>query len=68
MSVIEHLRDCRCSFHEASLLYGLPAGSALQNRLASLDPTADAVPPLMVPRVAQVLGGQLPAGFPVFPM
>ena len=39
-----------------------PAGSALQNRLASLDPTADAVPPLMMPRVAQVLGGHsLPA-------
>ena len=38
------------------------AGSALQNRLATLDPTADAVPPLMVPRVAQVPGGHcLPA-------
>ena len=41
-----------------------PSGSALQNRLASLDPTADAVPPLMVPRVAQVLGGHMPAGSP----
>ena len=41
--------------------------AALQNRLASLDPTADAVPPLMVPRVAQVLGGQLPAVFPKYP-
>ena len=38
-----------------------------ENRLAPLDPTADAVPPLMVPRVAQVLGGQLPAVSPKYP-
>ena len=48
--------------HQETTNLPLAAGSALQNRLASLDPTANAVPPLMVPRVAQVLGGHcLPA-------
>ena len=40
--------------HQENANLPLAAGSALQNRLATLDPTADAVPPLMVPWVAQV--------------
>ena len=37
------------------------------NRLASLDPTADAVPPLTLPRVAWVSGGSVPSELGTFP-
>ena len=41
-----------------------PAGAGVSKTVSlPLDPTADAVPPLMVPRVAQVCGGTAPAGF-----
>ena len=52
--------------HQENANLPLAAGSALQNRLASLDPTANAVPPLMMPRVAQVPEGHRPpaSGFP----
>ena len=49
-------------------LYGDAAGSHCpQNRLASLDPTADAVPPLTVPRVARVVGGNAPCRLNIEP-
>ena len=50
----------RLTGRQTGRLKGRQTGRALQNRLASLDPTADAVPPLMVPRVAQVLGRPCP--------
>ena len=51
-----------CTVFEAGWQPYVPAiGAATpRNRLASLDPTADAVPPLTVPRVARVSEGSAP--------
>ena len=51
-----------CTVFEAGWQPYVPAIGAAppRNRLASLDPTADAVPPLTVPRVARVSEGSAP--------
>ncbi|MCR5560334.1 MAG: tRNA pseudouridine(38-40) synthase TruA [Bacteroidales bacterium] len=52
-------RTSVCTVFEAEWRPYTPAleAATLRNRLASLDPTADAVPPLSVPRVARVSEG-----------